>query len=224
VIPAVYTAQAECVDSVPRARQSVSALHTHVTRSGIDGSRGSLSRSVPNLRRSAHRRLRSRVQHSLYRRTAGLKARQSGDLDILVRACDLPQIGNVLAKRGYRARRYEEGSSDIGFFGVSEDQFVNERDVIDLHLDLLPSYFPSPRVCEAMWSDAVKINLEHGDVKTLAPSDQLLFSILHATKHGWGCGSLRSSRSRRRSSHIERAVGPEKGFEQFQRQAATLQG
>jgi hypothetical protein len=38
----------------------------------------------------------------------------------------------------------------------------------------------------------VKINLELGAVDTLAPGDHLLFSILHATKHGWGCGALRS--------------------------------
>jgi Uncharacterised nucleotidyltransferase len=43
-----------------------------------------------------------------------------------------------------------------------------------------------------MWRNAVTVNLEGGDVTTLAPRDQLIFSILHATKHGWGSGSLRS--------------------------------
>lgn len=119
-----------------------------------------------------------------------IEARQCGDLDILVRVSDLPLVTTILEERGYHAETHQR-PPDIGFFDVLEDTFVSKRCGIDLHLDFLPSYFPFPDR-EAMWRDAVNVSLEGGEVKTLAHSDQLLFSILHATKHGWGWGSLRS--------------------------------
>jgi len=122
-----------------------------------------------------------------------LGARQSGDLDILVRQDDLPQVGRILAERGYRPRRYESGAPDFGFFRSFEDQFEKQGGLlIDLHLTLVPIYFPFRPKHEAVWRSAVAVEIEGRRIQTLAPDDHLLFSIAHATKHGWGWASLRA--------------------------------
>jgi Uncharacterised nucleotidyltransferase len=192
VIPAVHNALAECADLAPdsttkRLRFAYACntiQQTCLTRELVQVSNDLaavgawlIALKGPALAIQAYGRV---------------EARQSGDLDILIRASDLPQIVKVLAKRGYCGRGYEKGPLDMGFFGLFEDEFVSERGVIDLHLDLLPSYFPLPRDQESIRRNAVNINLEGGDVSVLAPRDQLIFSILHATKHGWGYGALRS--------------------------------
>jgi hypothetical protein len=119
--------------------------------------------------------------------------RQSGDLDILVRKCDLPRVASVLAARGYRPRRYRSGDVDFGFFGSFEDQFTRQDSPpIDLHLALLPRYFPFRPRQEELWRRAVAVELDGRQVRTLAPDDHLIFSIAHATKHGWGWAPLRA--------------------------------
>jgi Uncharacterised nucleotidyltransferase len=122
-----------------------------------------------------------------------LAARQSADLDILVRRDELPRIAGVLAGRGYRARRYESGAVDFGFFRSFEDQFEKQGGLlIDLHLTLAPIYFPFRPDEEAVWRNAVAVEIDGRPIKTLAPDDHLMFSLAHATKHGWGWGSLRA--------------------------------
>ncbi len=122
-----------------------------------------------------------------------LAARQSGDMDVFVRARELPRIAELLVKRGYRPRRYRDGAPDLGFYRSFEDQFVSERgQIVDLHLTLVPTYFPLPMGPEAVWRDAVAIELAGGEVATLSPNDQLIFAIVHAAKHGWGWAALRS--------------------------------
>ncbi len=122
-----------------------------------------------------------------------LAARESGDLDILVRQVDLPQVGRILAERGYRPRRYKSGAPRFGFFRSFEDQFEKQGGLlIDLHLALAPSYFPFRPSHEAVWRNAVAVEIDGYRMKTLAPNDHLIFSIAHATKHGWGWASLRS--------------------------------
>jgi hypothetical protein len=122
-----------------------------------------------------------------------LADRQSGDLDILIRPRDLSRTAESLIARGYRPRRYCDRGTDLGFYRSFEDQFVSERgEVVDLHLNLVPTYFPLPMDPAAVWSKSVGVNLEGAEVATLAPDDQLLFAIVHASKHGWSWAALRS--------------------------------
>lgn len=122
-----------------------------------------------------------------------LAARQSGDLDILIRQGDLPQISRVLAERGYRPKRHQAGAPDFGFFRCFEDQFEKQGGpLIDLHLGLVPIYFPFRPDYETVWRNAVAVELAGRWMHTLAPDDHLIFSIAHATRHGWAWGSLRA--------------------------------
>jgi hypothetical protein len=122
-----------------------------------------------------------------------LAARQSGDLDILIRPGDLPRIGRILAERGYRSRRHQSSAPDFGFFRCFEDQFEKQGGVmIDLHLALVPIYFPFRPNHETVWRNAVAVELAGHRMQTLAPDDHLIFSIAHATKHGWAWASLRA--------------------------------
>lgn len=194
VIPLVHRfLAAECAERVPvdiatrlRARYAANALaHLRLARELVavheafsEVGLGMLALKGPALAVQAY---------------GDLAARQSGDLDILVREGDLPRIARILDARGYRPRRYESGAPDFGFFRSFEDQFQKQGGLlIDLHLMLVPIYFPFRPSHEAVWRNAVMVEIDGRRIQTLAPDDHLIFSIAHATKHGWAWGSLRA--------------------------------
>ena len=126
VIPAVYTALAECVDLVPASttkRLRLAYVCNAIKQCCLARELVQVSSELASVGASSIALKGPALAIQAYGCT---DARQNWDLDILVRARDLPQIGNVLAKRGYRARGYEELSSQMRFFGLYEDQFVSE--------------------------------------------------------------------------------------------------
>lgn len=124
-----------------------------------------------------------------------LGERQSGDLDIAIRPGDLPRIAKILVSMGYRSRRYQPGAADFGFFCCFEDQFEKPHGpLIDLHVALLPRYFPFRMHLDDIWARAVTVEFEGHSIETLSPHDHLVFSIAHASKHGWGWAPLRAMR------------------------------
>jgi hypothetical protein len=116
-----------------------------------------------------------------------LALRQFTDLDLLIHECDLPRAADFLAESGYFPRRYERDRPGGGFFQGSEDEFASAdgRDLIDLHWQLVPGYFPFAPDSEALWSRAIRVAIEGAEITTLAPADSILFLIAHATKHGF---------------------------------------
>jgi hypothetical protein len=190
VVPQVHSAVAECAGLVP-PKTSKSLRHAHACNAMLQRNLArELARVSAGLASVGVSSIALKGPALAMQAYGELEARQCGDLDILVRASDLPLITTILEEHGYRADTHQR-PADIRFFDLLEDKFVSKRCEIDLHLDFLPNYFPFPDR-EATWRDAVNVRLEDGEVKTIAPADQLLFSILHATKHGWGWGSLRS--------------------------------
>jgi len=191
VVPPVHNALSECVNRVPASmRKRLRHAHACIAMQQRRGAQElvQVSAELASAGASSIALKGPALAMQAYGR---IDARQCGDLDILIRAGDLPLIAAVLGKRGYRAEPNQERPPNIAFFDVFEEKFVSQRGRVDLHLDFLPSYFPFPDR-EAMRRDAVSITLEDSEVLTLARADQLIFSILHATKHGWGWGSLRS--------------------------------
>ena len=56
---------------------------------------------------------------------------------------------------------------------------------VDLHWRLIPDYFPIALDGEDLWRRAVQVEIEGTTVRTLAPTDHLLYLCAHGAKHGW---------------------------------------
>jgi hypothetical protein len=112
--------------------------------------------------------------------------RQFIDLDLLVRKSEVGRAVEILRNEGY-APRGGYGVADLGRPGAYEIAMAQTGRLIeiDLHWRLIPPYFPLTLDGEDLWRRAVRVEIEGGAVRTLAPADHLLYLCAHGAKHGW---------------------------------------
>lgn len=112
--------------------------------------------------------------------------RQFSDLDLLVRQSEATRAVEILAADGY-APQAGYDAADIRRRGTFELSLMRSGSlaVVDLHWRLVPPYFPVALDGEDLWRRAVRVGLEGGSVRGLAPEDQMLFLCAHGAKHGW---------------------------------------
>jgi len=112
--------------------------------------------------------------------------RQFSDLDLLIRKSEVGRAAEILLGAGY-APRAGYGLGDLDRPGTYEITMVRAGALtdIDLHWRLIPPYFPIALDGEDLWRRAVRIEIEGGAVRTLAPADHLLYLCAHGAKHGW---------------------------------------
>jgi Uncharacterised nucleotidyltransferase len=115
-----------------------------------------------------------------------LALRQFTDLDLLVRRSEVERAAGILLEEGY-APGHGYGLADLGWPGAFEIGLAQAGGLtqIDLHWRLMPPYFPLALDGEDLWRRAVRIEIEGGPVRTLAPADHLLYLCAHGAKHGW---------------------------------------
>lgn len=114
---------------------------------------------------------------TIYRGQVGL--RPLSDLDLLIKAADLPAIEAVLHRRGCRP------------LSPSSLFFVNDAAAFDLHLDLagetrvrrkaLAFHFEA----EALWREASPLDPQDPTILVLSPLHQVLYLAVHALKHSF---------------------------------------
>ena len=112
--------------------------------------------------------------------------RQFTDLDLLVRKSEVGRAVEILLGDGY-APRVGSALADLDHPGTYEITLAQAGRLteIDLHWRLIPPYFPFALDSEELWRRAVRVEIEGGALRTLAPADYLLYLCAHGAKHGW---------------------------------------
>ncbi len=115
------------------------------------------------------------------------------DIDFLIRKEELIQTHRLLEQEGYR-------SAILGGQGVLgkripaklalltwEEHFVkqNSSSIVDIHWDLLPTYFACGLNLEVWRQDLVSVKLSGRKIPTLSLENLILFLCIHGCKHRW---------------------------------------
>jgi hypothetical protein len=114
--------------------------------------------------------------------------RQFGDLDVLVRAADVPDARSALKELGYEPRmelaaRQEKAYLRSGYeyvFGLS-----TEPNLLELQWQILPRFYAIKFDMEALFRRLVEIELDGARHRTLGKEDLMLVLCVHAAKHEW---------------------------------------
>ena len=116
-----------------------------------------------------------------------LALRQFNDLDLLVHPSDAARAVEILIADGYTALTFDRQHPELSIARRCEDEFMRPGSaaMIDLHWELNPSYFAYGPMGSEVWARSESRRVEGVEVKTLGPTDLVLFLAVHATKHGW---------------------------------------
>ena len=125
------------------------------------------------------------LAQSLY---GNIALRQFSDLDLLVRAEDLPAIRSVLAELGYRPglhltqaaeRAYLKSGYEYTFDGAQG------RNLIEIKWQILPRFYSIGFDVEGLFERAVEVDVGGRRLRTLCDQDLMLVLCVHAAKHAW---------------------------------------
>jgi hypothetical protein len=117
-----------------------------------------------------------------------LAMRCSGDLDWLVHTRDVLRVRNVLAARGYRVTSSLHWPCDSALLRCREAELslVDEHSLsIDLHWQILPSYFASAFDYEEVWQSLVSTEFCGRKIPLLCPEHLIHLLCAHGAKHGF---------------------------------------
>lgn len=114
--------------------------------------------------------------------------RQSGDLDLLVRTCDVRRAAQVLNDLGYRSRMPVPEPHHRAYVASGYEQTFNSdagENILELKWRILPRFYAVDFVIDDFFTRAVKLPFYDCDLPTLCPEDLLLVLCVHAAKHVW---------------------------------------
>lgn len=125
------------------------------------------------------------LAESLYGNVA---LRQFSDLDLLVRARDLPAIRSALFELGYKPglqlthaaeRAYLKSGYEYTFDGAQG------RNLVEIKWQILPRFYSIGFEVDNFFERAVGIDVAGHKLRTLCDQDLMLVLCVHAAKHGW---------------------------------------
>jgi hypothetical protein len=104
-----------------------------------------------------------------------------------VHPSDAARAEEILIADGYTALTFDRQHPELSIARRCEDEFMRPGSaaMIDLHWELNPSYFAYGPMGNEVWARSESRRVEGVEVKTLGPTDLVLFLAVHATKHGW---------------------------------------
>jgi len=113
--------------------------------------------------------------------------RQFSDLDLLVRADDVPRAPEVLRAAGYhpdpplpaRQKAYVAYASELMFRSPAR------RVLVELQWQIAPRYFSVPFDTASFWEKPLSVPLQGRMVPTLSAENLLLVLCAHGSKHQW---------------------------------------
>ena len=117
-----------------------------------------------------------------------LAMRCSGDLDWLVHPRDVLRVRDVLLAKGYRVNSSLHWPCDSALLRCREAELslVDEHSLsIDLHWQILPSYFASAFDHEEVWQALVPTEFCGRNIHVLCPEHLIHLLCAHGAKHGF---------------------------------------
>jgi len=115
--------------------------------------------------------------------------RQSGDIDLLVRAADLARIRGALAKLGFtqqlqwspaEERSYLKSGYECVFDGTAG------RNLLELQWAIQPAFYAVDFDMEGLFRRGITVQVAGHAMKTPSREDLFILLSLHAAKHVWG--------------------------------------
>jgi Uncharacterised nucleotidyltransferase len=125
------------------------------------------------------------LAESLYGNVA---LRQFSDLDLLVRAPDLPALRSALVELGYKPglqlaqaaeRAYLKSGYEFPFDGAQG------RNLVERKWQILPRFYSIAFEVDKFFERAVGVDVAGHKLRTLCDQDLMLVLCVHAAKHGW---------------------------------------
>jgi hypothetical protein len=117
-----------------------------------------------------------------------LSLRSFGDLDVLVRGCDVLAAKQILLALGYHPEttmtsRQEQLHLQTHYVYT----FVHREThaIVELHYRIRPRYFAFALAAEQLWGQVVSVGVGREHVPSLVPEDLLLFLCAHGANHCW---------------------------------------
>jgi hypothetical protein len=110
--------------------------------------------------------------------------RSFSDIDLIVARKDLDAAQGHLESRGYEPLFTPESRKNL-IDGQHALEFSGPGPHIELHWALLPRYFRFDLGPEALWEQAITIQIGPGSVRTIAPHHLFLYLCAHGAKHEW---------------------------------------
>jgi hypothetical protein len=115
--------------------------------------------------------------------------RQSGDMDLFVRARDVRRIKNAVRDLGYTLRvEIPEAAEEDYIASGYECTFDSAAgtNLLELQWALQPRFYAVDYDMDGLFARAVNVTFAGRSVKTPAAEDLLLVLAVHAAKHVWG--------------------------------------
>lgn len=115
--------------------------------------------------------------------------RQSGDIDLFIRARDLPRIRESIRGLGYTPHlslspREEQAYLRSGYECTFDSP--EGRNLLELQWALQPRFYAVDMDMEGLFQRSVTVSIAGRSMRTLSPEDSLIVLSLHAAKHAWG--------------------------------------
>jgi len=115
--------------------------------------------------------------------------RQSGDMDLLVHASDLPRTKKTVCALGYTPHLTLSGAAERAYVRSGYEctfDHAGGRNLLELHWALQPHFYSVDFDLSGVFRRAVTVSVAGRKAKTPSPEDLLLILSLHAAKHVWG--------------------------------------
>ena len=115
--------------------------------------------------------------------------RQSGDMDLLLHARDLPRTKKKASELGYTANLTLSEAAERAYVRSGYEctfDHAGGRNLLELQWALQPSFYSVDFDLNGVFSRAMTVSVAGRQAKTPSPEDLLLILSLHAAKHVWG--------------------------------------
>jgi hypothetical protein len=120
--------------------------------------------------------------------------RRFGDLDLLVRRNDIPEIKNILGNQGFVPQYWLPSTDRLtrgqewAYIRFNRDYRLRNTEtntLIELHWRIIDLKFPTSTTLDTVWDRRETISLSGHEISVLSPEDRLFMLCIHGSRHHW---------------------------------------